>query len=257
LLSNKLPKHERSKVFNAWGLLFEAYVNWLLKGLHGRQSARLYPDTSWDNGEKSFDAVFIKSRVLAVVEHKGGFLNQDARYSNDLNSFMVDLQKKIGAGCAQLAKNIGALFPQNGPARKLSNIPVPTNVLYVLPVLVVQDLMLRTPFINYFLNQRFQADRGQFPVKNGIKIFPLNVVQITDLENLVELAEAVDLDVLSFLQQRCNKNEEMLWELTDAIGSLPENKQHGESARLQDVFKKSTDEMCSIFFNDCGPSESC
>jgi len=256
LLSNKLPKDERAKVFNAWGLLFEAYVNWLLKGLHGRHSAQFYPDTCWEDGEKSFDAVFIKSRVLAVMEHKGGFLNQDARYSNDLNRFMTDLQRKIGAGCTQLARNIGALFPETGSARMLHDIPALSNTLYVLPVLIVQDLMLRTLFINYFLNQRFQSESVQFPVRNGVTVLPLNVVQITDLENLVELAEAVDLDVLSFLHRRCNTNKEMLWELSDAMSSIPETKREGESARLQDVFRKSNDEMCSIFFKDFGPSEA-
>jgi hypothetical protein len=255
LLSNKLPSDDRWKVFNAWGLLFEAYVNWLLKGLHGRQGAQLYPDTCWEDGEKTFDAVFIKGRVLAVMEHKGGFLRQDARYSNDLNRFMAELQDKIGKGCAQLARDIGALFPATGTARKLRNVPVRSNTLYVLPVLVVQDLMLRTPFINYFLNKRFQSARAQFPVRNGVAILPLNVVQITDLEDLVELAEAVDLDVLSFLHRRCNKNKEMLWELSDAMSSIPESKKDGQSARLQDVFEKSNDEMCSIFFRDFDPSK--
>src|SRR5580704_423340 len=84
LLSNKLPENERGRVFKAWGLLFETYVNWLLKGLEGRHSAQFYPDTSWEDGNKSFDSVFIKRRVVAVLEYKGGFLRQDARYSNDL-----------------------------------------------------------------------------------------------------------------------------------------------------------------------------
>jgi hypothetical protein len=204
LLSNKLPEEERWKVFNAWGFLFEAYVNWLLKGLHGRHSAQFYPDTCWEGSTKSFDAVFVKSRVVVVMEHKGGFLRQDARYSNDLNTFMTELQNKIGKGCKQLARDIGLLFPETGAERKLQSVQVPSNTLYVLPVLVVQDLMLRSPFINYFLNQRFQSERIPFPTRTGIAVLPLNVVQITDLEDLVEMAEAFDFDVLSFLQRRSN-----------------------------------------------------
>lgn len=254
LLSNKLPGNERWKVFSAWGLLFEAYVNWLLKGLHARHSAQFYPDTCWEGGGKSFDAVFIKTRVLAVMEHKGGFLRQDARYSNDLDRFMADLQSKIGEGCAQLARDIGMLFPDTGTARKLRNVPVRSNTLYVLPVLVVQDPMLRTPFVNYFLNQRFLSEREQFPVKRGIEILPLNVVQITNLENLVEMAEAFDLDVLNVFHRRCNTNKEMLWELYDVISSIPDTKKDLQSARLEDVFKKSNDEMCSILFRDFDPA---
>jgi hypothetical protein len=246
-LSNSFPENERWKVFNAWGLLFEAYANWLLKGLHARHSAKFYPDTSWADHKKSFDAVFIKSRVVAVMEHKGGFLRQDARYSNDLNRFMTDLQSKIGDGCTQLARDIGALFPVAGIAKKLRDVPIPTNTLYVLPVIVVQDPILRTPFINYFLNQRFQSERTKFPVRSPVTVLPLNVVQITDLENLIEMAEAFDLDVLNVLHRRCNTNKEMLWELSDVIASIPDKKDC-PSPRLQDIFEKSSDEMGSILF---------
>jgi hypothetical protein len=247
LLSNKLPENERGRVFKAWGLLFETYVNWLLKGLEGRHSAQFYPDTSWEDGNKSFDSVFIKRRVVAVLEYKGGFLRQDARYSNDLNTFMNDLQSKIGVGCLQLARDIGALFPEAGAAKKLCNVPVASNTLFVLPVLVVQDLILRTPFVNYFLNQHFQSERARFPVKNRVEVLPLNVVQITSLENLVEMAEAFDLDVLNVLHRRCNTDKEMLWELPDVINSIPDQKNR-LSARLQAIFEKSSDDMCSILF---------
>jgi hypothetical protein len=256
LLSNKFPENERGRVFKAWGMLFEAYVNWLLKGLHARHSAQFYPDTCWENGDKSFDAVIIKSRVLAVMEYKGGFLRQDARYSNDLDRFMTDLQGKIGVGCMQLARDIGALFPRTGTQRKLRNVPLPPNMLFVLPVLVVQDLMLRTPFINYFLNQRFQSERIRFPDRNSISVLPLNVVHITDLENLVEMTEAFDLDVLRVLHHRCNINKEMLLELSDVIKAIPDTRKDLQSARLQDVWKKSNDEMCAILFKDSEPSEA-
>ena len=256
LLSNKLPENERPKVFKAWGLLFEADVNWLLKGLHARHSAQFYPDTCWENGKKSFDAVFIKSRVVAVMEHKGGFLRQDARYSNDLNKFATDLQGKIGVGCTQLARDIATLFPATGTGGRLHNIPVPSNPLYVLPVLVVQDLMLRTPFINYFVNQRFQSERARFPVRSSIAILPLNVVQVTDLEDLVEMAEAFDFDVLSFLHRRCKRNEEMGWELPEAIRSIPDPNRNVPSPRLHDIVNRFNDEMCSILFKDFKSSDA-
>ncbi len=45
LLSSLLPERKREPVFKAWGILFEAYVNWLLRGLEGRHGATFYPDT--------------------------------------------------------------------------------------------------------------------------------------------------------------------------------------------------------------------
>jgi hypothetical protein len=251
LLSNKFPEKERWKVFNAWGLVFEFYVNWLLKSLSGRHSAVLHPDTCWeDDKRKAFDALFVKKRMVVVMEFKGGFLPQDARYSNDLNTFMDALQGRIGAGCHQLARDIATLFPASGEPRKLLDVTVPSNTLFVLPVLVVQDLILRTPFINYFLNQRFQSERTTFPVRRGIEVLPLSVLQITHLENLIEMAEAFDLDVMNFLHRRCQLDTEMLGELQDFISAIPEAKQDRCSPRFQEIFEKSSNDMCAILFRE-------
>jgi len=250
-LSNKFPEKERWKVFNAWGFVFEFYVNWLLKSLNGRHSAVLHTDTCWeDDKRKAFDALFVKKRMVIVMEFKGGFLPQDARYSNDLNTFMDALQGRIGAGCHQLARDIAALFPASGEPRKLLDVTVPSNTLFVLPVLVAQDLILRTPFINYFLNQRFQSERSTFPVRRGIEVLPLSVLQITHLENLIEMAEAFDLDVMNFLHRRCQLDTEMLGELQDFISAIPEAKQDRCSSRFQEIFEKSSDEMCAILFRE-------
>ena len=119
LLSTLLPKNDRWRIHNAWGLVFEACVNWLLKGLDGTDDAVFYPDTFWQDGTRSFDAVLLKKKVVVVWEYKGGFLRQDARYSGDVATFMADLDLKVSEGCLQLARNIGALFPEGSSARNL------------------------------------------------------------------------------------------------------------------------------------------
>jgi hypothetical protein len=251
LLSDKLPPNERGKVFKAWGFLFEAYVNWLLQSLHGRHSGLFYPDTCWEDGKKSFDAVLVKDKMAVTMEFKGGFLPQEARYSNDLAKFMDTLEARIGVGCRQLARDIGALFPEKEAGKKLRNVTIPPNTLWVLPVLVVQDLMLRTRFVNYFLNQRFQSERTLYPVRRDIEVLPLAVVQITDLEDLVEMAEAFDLDVMHFFHWRTQMDSGMLGNLQeDFINQIPEHRQSGESKRFQEIFNKSLNEMYAIFFKD-------
>jgi len=251
VLSNKFPEKERWKVFNAWGFIFEFYVGWLLESLNGRHSSVLYSDTCWeDDNRRAFDALFVKKRMVVAMEFKGGFLAQNVRYSNDLATFMNALQTRIGTGCHQLARDITALFPERGAGRKLKDLAVPSNTLFVLPVLVVQDLMLRTPFINYFLNQQFQLERATFPVRHGIEVLPLTVVQITDLENLVEMAEAFDLDVMNFFHRRCQEDKEMLGDIQDFISAIPEAKQERLSARFQEIFEKSSDEMCAMLFRE-------
>jgi hypothetical protein len=117
-------------------------------------------------------------------------------------------------------------------------------------LLVVQDLMLRTPFINYFLNQRFQSERLLYPVRRGIEVCPLSVVRITDLEKLVEMAEALDLDVMHFFHWRTQMDREMLSDVQYFINQLPEYRTSGESERFLEIFNKSLNEMSAIFFKD-------
>jgi hypothetical protein len=250
VLSNKLPEDERGKVFKAWGFLFEAYVNWLLQSLHGRHAATFHPDTCWENGNRSFDAVVVKDKMAVMLEFKGGFLPQEARYSNDLPIFMNALEGRIGAGCHQLARDIGSLFPEKGAGKKLRGVTIPPDTLWVMPVLVVQDLMLRTRFINYFLNQLFQSERALYPVRPDIEVLPLTVVQITDLEDLVEMAEAFNLDVMHFFHWRTQMDREMLSDMEQFLNQIPEHRQSGESERFQGILNKSLGEMYSIFFKD-------
>jgi hypothetical protein len=231
-------------------------VNWLLQSLHGRHSAVFYPDTCWENGNKSFDAVFVKDKIAVTMEFKGGFLPQDARYSNDLQTFMDTLESRIGTACHQLARDIAALFPEAGPGERLQDVTIPPDTSRVLPVLVVQDLMLRAPFINYFLNQRFQSERLLYPVKRGLEVLPLSVVQITDLEILVEMAEALDLDVIDFFHRRTQMDREMLSDVQYFINQLPEYRTHGESERFQEILDNSQKEISSLFFKDAKSDQS-
>jgi hypothetical protein len=248
LLANRLAEGDRSKMFNAWGILFETYVNWLLDSLNGLHSAVFFPDTRWEDGRRAFDALFIKKRMVVTMEFKGGFLPQSARYSNDLDKFMTTLMSRIGDGCHQLARDIGALFPVNQPAKKLRNVTIPSNTLYVLPVLVVQDLMLRSPFINYFLNQRFQSERAAYAVRSDVEVLPLTVIQITNLENMVEMAEALNFDMMHFLHSRCQIDSEMLGELEDFLRKTPEAREDRCSKRFQEIFDRSHDEMSTVLF---------
>lgn len=249
VLSTLVSPEDRWRMHNAWGLVFEAYVNWLLKALDGQESAVFYPDVCWHDGTKTFDAVLLRKKVVVVFEYKGGFLRQDARYSSDVTAFMTDLDLKISPGCLQLARDIGALFPEKGAARKLRDVPVPADAFCVLPVLIVQDLILKTPFVNYFLNQRFQVERQRFHTNPQVKVLPLNVIQITQLESLVEMAETFGLDVISTLHRRCNMDEVMGVDLQDFITqTIPESKRMRCSKRFEEMMQKSEEEMCRILF---------
>jgi hypothetical protein len=123
------------------------------------------------------------------LEYKGGFLKHEARYSGNKEAFEADLDLKIGAGCQQLASKIEMLFNSTpGTRRKLRDISL-DHVTRVLPVLVVQDLLLRGPLINWWLNKRLSQILHKDRIRPGVTIEPLNVVGIHELESLAESAE--------------------------------------------------------------------
>ena len=244
----RLPtKQDRDAASSAWGLIFESYVQWLFSGIKQQLRGSLYFDTIWDGTEeKSFDAVLVRARVVVVFEFKSGLLTQEARYSNDSTKFMDDLKNKIGKGCRQLARDTSALLPLGGPARKLNGVALPSKVEFVIPVLIVQDPMLRTPFINYFLNNDFQEARIPFPVKRGVEVLPLNVVHITALEGLIEMVEQQDLDLVEIFFKRSRADASMKLHLNDFLSQLPEMKVLRKSERFTALIRDSEAELTRL-----------
>jgi hypothetical protein len=78
---------------------------------------------------------------------------------------------------------------------------------------------------------------------------PLNVVQITDLENLVEMAEAFDLDAMNVLHRRCQESKDLLKEVPDVVSEV-DSKRELTSKRFNEIFQKSNDEMCAVLFRE-------
>lgn len=162
---------------------------------------------------------------------------------------MTDLDLKISEGCVQLARDIGALFPGHGVPKKLRDVPVPTDAFCVLPVLIVQDPILKSPFVNYFLNKRFELERERFGSDSRVKVLPLNLIQITQLETLVEMAEAFGTDFIDTIHRRCNVDPVMGVDLQDFISqTMPEAKRMRCSRRFEEIMQKSHDEMSQILF---------
>jgi hypothetical protein len=106
--------------------------------------------------------------------------------------------------------------------------------------------MLRLPFVNYFLNQEFQIARSLSPVREGIEVLPLNVLQITSLEGLIEMADVLGLDIVSVLFRRSRADPTMMLFLNDFLERLPEIRQPHRSARFDEIFEKAEQEMSML-----------
>ena len=100
---------------------------------------------------QAFDALFVKRRMVVAMEFKGGFLPQNARYSNDLDTFMSASKDRIGLVGDQLARDIGALFPRNWHTEgtRKARLSRPTRYLFC-PCSVAEDPMLPAAIYKLF-----------------------------------------------------------------------------------------------------------
>ena len=238
---------KRHDLFTAWGLLFEEYVHWLLGGMRTSIPLKYIPTPQWDSGGESFDGLLLRDSVLAPVECKGGFLSRNARYSGNKDIFLDDVEKKFVPGCDQLAKKIGALFPEDAATRRcLHDLPL-DHIRAVIPMLVVQDHILRVPFFNWYMNQKFQQSLSRFELRPDIFVRPLTVVNIQELESMVNSAEATNFDFVYALHNRTVRDEEVLSDLLDWLLQLPDFGRQ-QSSRMRQIHDELHGPMFTYLF---------
>ena len=210
----------RNDLFTAWGILFQEYVNWLITGME-RKPGHFLSFPAFTNGDESFDGLLLMDGVLVPMEYKGGFLNRTAKYSGDTQQFVDELKKKIGEGCRQLVSKIDSLFSLT-PRKKrqlVSSLPL-ESITRILPVLVVQDHSLRTPLVNWWLNEYFQELISGLNLRPGLEVTSLNVINIDDFETRVESADAGPFDFIYSLRYRAFRDPQMLSEFHDFMLGL-------------------------------------
>jgi hypothetical protein len=246
-INDGLDRRERLKLFSAWGILFEEYVNWFLGGCHFKQDLVFWPAPAWDDGGECFDGAFTAGSRFMPMEYKGGFLRIDARYSADPAAFEADLDLKITKGCEQLARKIQQLFNRKtGRRRRLRDVPL-EHVTRVIPVLVVQDHILRSPLVNWLLNRKFNLllDRNQ--VQDGVTVDSLNVVNVQELETMAESAEGGTFDLFHGLQLRCFRDPEMFSDLQNFLLTVPGYGQ-GKSEKIEAILDEQWKEIQNYIF---------
>ena len=231
-----LTQPERPRLFKAWGILFEEYVNWFVNSSTFSTPLLFYPSPQWPDGTECFDGVFLQDSRFLAMEYKGGFLKIEARYSGNPQAFESDLELKIGEGCQQLADKIETLFNADPKKRrKLKDIPL-NHITRVIPVLVVQDHILRGPFINWHLNKIFNAGLDRTQLSSEVAVDSLNLVGIHELETMVESAGGGTYDFLHGLQLRAFRDPEMRSELHNFLMTLT-GYGEGKSRRIEEVLE--------------------
>jgi hypothetical protein len=174
-------------------------------------------------------------------------LKVGARYSGSPTPFESDLDLKIGEGCQQLARKIEALFNADPKKRKeLQDIPL-TSVTRVIPVLVVQDHILRGPLVNWLLNKSFNDRLDRAQLRAGVTVDSLNVVGVHELETMVESAEGAQFDMLHGLQLRCFRDPEMRSELHNFLMMIP-GYGEGKSDRVENIVEEQWEKIEEYVF---------
>lgn len=240
---------KRDDLFKAWGILFEEYVHWLLSGMETKLPIK-YFRPQWRGGDESFDGMLLHGDVLLPLEYKGGFLARNARYSGNDYEFTKDADKKFGAGCHQLATKLNALFAQDEAQRKqISDSPPLAHIRAVVPVLVLQDNILRAPFLNWYLNRQFQRELACFTFRPDIAIRPLNVVNVFELETMVNSSEASEFDFIYGLHHRAVRDQEMLSDLQEFLMQFPAYGRQ-QSARWMSVYEELQRSLFGYLFHE-------
>ena len=246
--ANAHDPQKRYDLFQAWGILFEEYVHWLLHGMKTNLSVKYFRSPSWKgDGGESFDGILLDKAVLVPMEYKGGFLARKARYSGISEDFVKDVEDKFVPGSIQLAKKIGWLFGESEAKAKSIEGTSTDQIRAIVPVLVLQDHILRVPFLNWLLNKRFLHELAKHKLRAGTLVRPLNVVNIHELETMVNSAEASEFDLIYALHHRAVRDEEMLANLQEFLMQFPTYGRE-QSPRTKDVYNELKGHMFSYLF---------
>jgi hypothetical protein len=242
-----LSRDSRNDLFAAWGRLFQHYVHWLFAGTSTRLPAAYFPFPKWQDGTEAFDGAFLKDSLVVPLEYKGGFLSQEAKYSGKSEALTGELERKILPGCEQLVSKIGSLFHRDPSSRRLLPDIPSQAITRVLPVLIVQDHALRGPAVNCWLARRFRDLMAPRPLRAGLDVLPLNVVNIEELERLVESADSDAFDFVYALHNKAVRDPEMKQQLHNFFFGSPGYGRH-ESGRWNTILDEIKEAMISYTF---------
>jgi len=198
---------ERSSLFSDWGHLFEEYVSRILdQCCAGAKESYVRFPKFLDNGDEAFDGVISEGKYWIVMEYKGGFLNSVAKYGEDEEEFIRDLERKFGsekgAGIEQLVRKIGAVFSADPKQRRPLDGMDSSEVRIVVPVLIVQESYVSSEVtVPYLVDIFGNLKRRQHLERKVIYTFPL-ILDVSDIETLRPYVIAKKVSIVECFMER-------------------------------------------------------
>jgi hypothetical protein len=208
-----------------WGEVFEIYVNnrfrevfeWSAKHF---QASPTYDSPRRKKREQAFDGLINYGGALVVMEYKGKYLKLEAKYGEDRQVLIDDLNQRFGKAAKQLADNIELCFNEQQDQRatfsvkdandesilSLTNDDI-NNFSSIYPVVIVQEHALRIGFGNRWLRNLFQAEIENRSV-NLTRIRPLTLINIEDLEEVLPYLK--DISLVAILDEYAKNKEPLI-----------------------------------------------
>ena len=259
---NQLEEHDRHRMFTDWGNLFEKYVDFLLSSMALSAQERYVPFPHFGNSkadEESFDAVIVYGRTWIVVESKGGFLRSEAKYSEAVDVFLEDLERKFGrdkgAGIEQLSRKIGSVFARKDIDRKNIEGLEQNDINVVIPVMVVQDAYASSPLVSPWLAARFRDSMRKKDLRKRLQWLGLVVLDVGELEAIRPHVLAKEVTLSDCILERAKRGDPGLgkWPFTfrDIVEKLLDSKGINEIPRsdFNDKFDTLIERIAQRFFN--------
>lgn len=245
------------KVFSAFGLAFEEYARDLLKRRFPDGGGVLYQplrcNVQGQNGRGQgfeIDAVLDEVFAAAFFEMKAGLIREETVLADDPEIFLNEIRLKYGhvdgsaerdKGVAQLARSVGALIRREWTGRREEY----ANVKQIYPVLTVFDIRMAAPGCCHFLDSEFRKLLGVVPP--GIRVHPLTVMTIDDLEHLISGVESLSL--MEFLRAYSAEDPDRLGSVHNFIAGSSYLNQVRSSPFLEVAF----DELMQAVREELGP----
>ena len=195
----QFERENRDTFSSLWGRLFELSLSEMLDYYYPALSGFLRIDVSYKGGQ--IDAMLDFGSYIIIFEFKHFMLTGEAKYSRSGEALKTALKEKLfvtqkGASKAirQLLESATAI--RDGRVNTVmgrSSQPYPATIY---PITVVDDPCLEAPFVNVYLNQLFQAEKGDVAIR------PLTLMSVQEFEGVLPLIGSGQLSWPELLNER-------------------------------------------------------
>ena len=194
---NKIEKSEGDNFIASWGEVFARYTSSILKSGIDAQTPSIEkyiisPKYVQKEETECTDIAVCGDDTLILLECKAVVLRADTKFSGNFDKFYAELKEKIiigsdtegPKGVKQMCNAIKSLIHSDESKRqRVEEIDI-SKVKKIYPVLVLSDRIFSVLCMNWLLNSEFRDMMDGVNLMGHVKVMPLTVLTIEDIELL-------------------------------------------------------------------------